>query len=394
MFSLFGRAIVVAATTLAAVHSANAQQGKYPRSATLEEIRQRVDELPQRHPRLFTTQNELADLAVSLDRDPLRRQLADWVVREAIALDDVEPVERKLEGRRLLHESRRCLQRVLILSMSYHLTGDSRHVDRCQQEMLAAASYSDWNPSHFLDVAEMTFALAVGYDWLYDQLDEPTRQELREAIVEKGVQLAFDPQHNSWTRLANNWAQVCHGGLAAGALAVLEDEPDLAARTVHNALQNLDPAMNQYAPRGSYPEGPNYWGYGTTYNVLLIDALDNVFGSDFGLSNAPGFDQTGAYLALACGPTGQFFNYADGKAERRAQPALFWFAPRYRRPDWLWGERALWEKQLADPEASGGESQRFFPLALLWMDEATDPAEVRLPLHWNGGGGSSHRRPS
>jgi hypothetical protein len=36
--------------------------------------------------------------------------------------------------------------------------------------MLAAAAFSDWNPSHFLDVAEMTAALAIGYDWLYEEV--------------------------------------------------------------------------------------------------------------------------------------------------------------------------------------------------------------------------------
>ena len=53
--------------------------------------------------------------------------------------------------------------------------------------MLAVARFSDWNPSHFLDTGEMTFALAVGYDWLYDQLGEASRAEIRKAIVEKGV---------------------------------------------------------------------------------------------------------------------------------------------------------------------------------------------------------------
>ena len=123
--------------------------------------------------------------------------------------------------------------------MAYHLTGDVHHAERCRQEMLAAARFSDWNPSHFLDVAEMTFALAIGYDWLYDQLDEASRKEIRTAIVEKGVAVPFETKHNGWVRAHNNWGQVCHGGLTAGALAVLEDEPDLAARTVHNALQNV-----------------------------------------------------------------------------------------------------------------------------------------------------------
>ena len=66
--------------------------------------------------------------------------------------------------------------------------------------MLAAARFSDWNPSHFLDVAEMTFALAVGYDWLYDQLDRASRKEIRTAIVDKGVVLPFETRHKGWVR--------------------------------------------------------------------------------------------------------------------------------------------------------------------------------------------------
>ena len=124
--------------------------------------------------------------------------------------------------------------------------------------MLAVAAFSDWNPSHFLDVAEMTFAMAVGYDWLFHQLGADSRKTIRTAIVQKGVTLPFTTRHKGWVRARNNWGQVCHGGLTAGALAVLEDEPELAAKTVHNALQNVHFSMDAYAPNGSYPEGPGY----------------------------------------------------------------------------------------------------------------------------------------
>lgn len=387
MVQFIGRAILaVAGLLVIGVLPISAQQTLYPPRVSLEEVRHRIDDCPKDHPRVLATRSELLELARSLDREPFRRQVADLIIREAKALQRAEPVRRTLEGRRLLSESRRCLERVLVLSMAYYLTGDVQHVQRCRQEMLAAARFSDWNPSHFLDVAEMTCSLAIGYDWLYEQLDEGTRSELRAAIVQKGVRLAFDAKYSGWTRLSNNWGQVCHGGLTIGALAVLEDEPGLAARTVHNALENVVPAMNQYAPRGNYPEGPNYWSYGTTYNVLLIDTLNHVFGSDFGLSKAPGFDQTGAYPALVCGPSGLYFNYADSGPERRPEPVLFWFATHYRRPDWLWRENELWQKQLSNSEVARTESYRFLPLALLWTNKTTDTAETRLPLHWNGGG--------
>ena len=60
------------------------------------------------------------------------------------------------------------------------MTGDKRYALRAQKEMIAAAAFDDWNPSHFLDVAEMTTALAFGYDWLYDELDPQAREQNQE----------------------------------------------------------------------------------------------------------------------------------------------------------------------------------------------------------------------
>jgi hypothetical protein len=250
------------------------------------------------------------------------------------------------------------------------------------------AAFTDWNPSHFLDVAEMTFAMAVGYDWLFDALDANNRQVIRAALVDKGVALPFNSRHNGWVKARNNWGQVCHGGLTAGALAVLEDEPELAAKTVHNALQNVTHSMHAYAPHGSYPEGPGYWVYGTSYNVLLIAVLESALGSDFGLIQAPGFSETGQFPALACGPSGQYFNYADGGASRGAEPILVWFAQRFERPDWLQGERELLQSlvtRLKDP-AGATRASRLLPLVLLWWQPAPQDAAIAMPLHWQGEG--------
>jgi hypothetical protein len=356
----------------------------YPPTISLEEVRSWVDKAPAGHPRLLATADDLAALRRLPADDPLRRSLAEAVVAQAELLRDATPVTRELEGRRLLGKSRRCVSRVVTLATAYHLTGDTRHAQRCQKEMLAAARFSDWNPSHFLDVAEMTFALAIGYDWLFDQLDEASREEIRKAIIQKGVVLPFETRHKGWVRARNNWGQVCHGGLTAGALAVMEDEPDLAARTVHNALHNVTHSMDSYAPKGSYPEGPGYWSYGTSYNVLLIGVIESALGTDFGLTKAPGFSETGQYVSLACGPSGQFFNYADGGAGREPQPALFWFASRFGRPDWLLGEPQRLLERVSDPRVKRvlSDGNRLMPLALLWMDGKYNSPDIRMPLHW------------
>ncbi|MHB8902016.1 MAG: heparinase II/III domain-containing protein [Thermoguttaceae bacterium] len=378
---------LLAAAARAAIAADGPPKFDYPPTISLEEVRQWVDKVPAGHPRLLANRTELAGLAGSVEGDPLRKAVADAIVKQAVLLREVPPIERQLEGRRLLGESRRCVRRALILSMAYHLTGDGEHARRCEEEMLAVAKFSDWNPSHFLDTAEMTFAMAVGYDWLYDQLPESSRAEIRRAIVEKGVSLPWETSHKGWVTARNNWGQVCHAGITAGALAVMEDEKDLAVRTVHNALHNVTRSMHAYEPNGSYPEGPGYWGYGTSYNVVLIALLESVLGSDFGLTKAPGFDVTGQYPALMCGPSGEFFNYADGGAGRGPESCLYWFAGRFGRPDWLLGEREelIGAVSKVDIHDARGGGDRLLPLALLWMEGGEENPAIRMPLHWQSG---------
>lgn len=376
------RCLICFVATLVAVHS-RAEDTAYPPNIPREEILRRIKEPPHAHPRLLATHDQLTSLAKSLDADPLRRKLADAITREADSLQSAPPIERKLIGLRLLDKSRTCVERVLVLSTAYYLTSDKKYVDRCRQEMLAAARFTDWHPEHFLDTAEMTCALAIGYDWLYDQLDEPTRKEIREAIIHKGLRVPYDTKFNKWQRMTNNWGQVCHGGLTLGALAVADDEPDLAAHTIDDTLKNVILSLDAYAPNGGYPEGPGYWSYGTTYNVLLVSALESSLGTDFGLTKAPGFDHTGAFPALACGPSGLFFNYADGPDHRGLEPIRYWFAARYHRPDWLHNERDLWTGAFASKTA---RPTGFAPLALLWMQPPTEHVKAEMPLAWQSKG--------
>ncbi|MCX6892756.1 MAG: hypothetical protein NTX51_14740 [Verrucomicrobia bacterium] len=130
------------------------------------------------------------------------------------------------DGRRLLGRSREALGRMMHLGFSFRLTGDKRYAVRAMAEMKAMAAMPDWNPSHFLDTAEMTLAMAVGYDWLYAQLSPDLRQASREAIETKGLGPYLKPgSGHGWAHGGNNWNQVCHAGMVAGALALLEVNP-------------------------------------------------------------------------------------------------------------------------------------------------------------------------
>ncbi len=378
--------------TIIAAAAAPAQDAAlpYPPSVTLEDVSGLIAEVPKAHPRLLATSETFADLRKNIDASPARRGLADGVIAEAEALLKLKPATRRKQGRRLLGESRRVLKRTTTLGMAYHLTGDAAFVRRCEAEMGAVAGFSDWNPSHYLDVAEMTLAMAIGYDWLYSQLEPVKRAVIREAILDKGVRLPVKNKgYAGRMRATNNWGQVCSAGMVAGALATCEDEPELAAEIVHMGIHAVPRSMKAFAPNGSYPEGPGYWNYGTSFNVVLLALFESVLGSSFGLTGAPGFAETGAFPVLAYGPSGAFFNYADGGAGRGPQAAMWWLAHRFERPDFLLGERALLARQAArmkTGKSAGGSACRLLAFALLWMDDDGEPTDIRMPLHWSSGG--------
>ena len=144
--------------------------------------------------------------------------------------------------------------------------------------MLAVARFTDWNPSHFLDVAEMTTGMAIGYDWLFSNLQPESRSLIKKAILEKGINQSKVGDYNGWLRSKNNWNQVCNTGMVYGALALQEDYPELANEIINRAYETISLPMEEYQPDGAYPEGYGYWGYGTTYNVLFLSAVEKVFG--------------------------------------------------------------------------------------------------------------------
>ena len=230
--------------------------------------------------------------------------------------------------------------------------------------MLQIAGFSDWNPSHFLDVAEMTMAVAIGYDWLYDQLSPSSKTIIKEAILKKGLEPSLDPKHNSWLRAEHNWNQVCNAGMVYGAMAVYEDHPGLARQIINRGIETIVVAMKDYAPDGAYPEGYGYWGYGTSFNVLFIAAVEKLFGNDFGLSQMPGFLKTAGFMENMTGTTGKPFNYSDAGGDGGLHPAMFWFAAKNNDPSLLWAERSY----LISRKPEAHVRDRLLPAVMLWSN--------------------------
>jgi hypothetical protein len=339
------------------------------------------------HPRLIAGASSWDDLRARRLTDPQLAALLSAVENEARRILTQPPVEYHKTGRRLLHVSRLMEERTLTLAMTFQLTRDPVFLRRAEAEMLAAAGFTDWNPSHFLDVGEMTAGLALGYDWLYADLSPAIRTQLRSAIVRNGLQPALDPHasYNGWQNTDNNWNQVCFGGLILGALAVGDEEPVIAGQILTLARSRIDRGLGSYAPDGVFPEGPAYWTYGTSYTVLTVAALQTALGTDWKIPTRPGFlPSAGAFLQLTA-PSGQWFNFSDCTESGSFEPILFWFARQLGDPGLIQSQLAALSRLVAHGHLPS-ESARFLPLVALWWPEHTGAAAVTLPLRWFGDG--------
>jgi hypothetical protein len=185
----------------------------------------------------------------------------------------------------------------------------------------------------------------------------------------------MNSKYNSWVKVTNNWNQVCNAGMVYGALAVLEDYPDLARQIIDRAMGSIHLPMEDYEPDGAYPEGYSYWHYGTSFNVMFQSAIDRAFPGSFDYSKHPGFLKTGTFLKFMTGPSGNCYNWGDCGSGGSLSPAMFWFAQKNNDPSLLWVEKSY----LEEADYSRFTKERLLPGIMVWgkdiaFDQIREPA--------------------
>ncbi len=375
----------VVAGLVAMLIGAGSAQAAKPRStkteANVKVPAQSLDTLRREHPRLHLTAERLDLVRKVVKEDPVAAKVYAVIEKSAQKSMAKEPCKyEKPDGRRLLPISRDVLRRITEWGFLYRLTGEPKYADRAWKELSAVAEFPDWNPAHFLDTAEMTYAFALGYDWFYDRWTDEQRARLRKAILEMGLQpalRAYEPQLRSWAKVTNNWNQVCNGGIALGALAVAEDEPKLAAKIVSMAVALIPNAVRVYQPDGAGTEGVTYWHYATQYNTALLDALQTSLGTCLGLDKVDGYAQSADFQLYFSGASYGSFDFGDCGNTLLSSPQHFWFGRHYNTPRHSWFRYTVLSTR---PDRGRVED-------LLWYDPSArgmDPREFPLDKRFRG----------
>ena len=342
-------------------------------------VRQSGKELRQ-HPRLLFSKQEEQRLRDLFGTEPLLDSLRASLMKEAERLLAVPPQEdprRKIKNTKdILSVSREQVYRMVNLALAYRLSGERRFAEKAEKELVHVCNFSDWDPIHYLDVAEMTTAVAIGYDWLYDVLAPVTRQLVVHSIKTKALDFVVEEYKtgnaDSWAKRETNWNVVCNTGMVLGALAIEEHYPELAKHIIGEAVRYIPNCLKHFAPDGVCYEGPAYWGYTNLYLSLLLKALNDNLGEDFGLSKMKGVDKSVLYYMHSTSPSGKIFNFANsGSTAPAAEPIYFYFSRAFNQP-----EVADFYRNILSKTVQGGNYFRFYFLSIPWYDTASSPADA------------------
>lgn len=327
-----------------------------------------------KHPRLLMKANDLAALKKQHEKDPVLQRIVGQVLADADKQIGKAALEHKLpDGKRLLSISRECLNRTLALGFAYRWTGDAKYVRAGAANLLTVCAFKDWNPAHFLDTAEMSCAVGIGYDWFYDALTETERATIRKGLIKHGL----TPNPGWGISATHNWNQVCNGGLIVGSLAIAETDPEYARIILPRAIKNLPLANKHYAPDGAWMEGPGYWEYATTYLTFALSAMESSLGTSFGLAEAPGLDRSGYFPVYMAAPSGYPLCFADAGMAKPGKPGVQLPVPRYNYPCLFWLARKYRNNDFSDALHEVLARSAAKPLAAVWYVPPTSRASKR-----------------
>jgi hypothetical protein len=295
----------------------------------------------------MATPEHIQRVKKAIDRDPVGEGLKAEIIRKANKYvnnpeEGPPPSSAPQESDDFLDVCRLVRKRVQTLGLAWLLVEDKRYVKRAKEELDAVCEFPDWNPLHFLDTAELTHAMAIGYDWFHGQLSETDGEKIVVAIIEKGLkpgyeQLTHGPKR-AWPHQATNWNIVCNSGLMMGALAVWGEgkHPEFPKAVFLRCLDSVPTGFSGYSPDGSWDEGPGYWAFATEYAAYLLSALRTALGHEFGLASLPGFSRSGFFRMHAQGSAAadetnatKFFNFSDSQEVRSGSWAMRWLYHRF-----------------------------------------------------------------
>lgn len=294
-----------------------------------------------------------------------------------------KPVYTRAEANSNLLFAREMLDRAFVFGLMHQLEGGeyAAFLKNQIEEALALYITLDLTVSDdVLPCSELTSAICIAYDWIYEALSEEEKRKIREA-VEVNARIScsyYTPFFRENAAQVNNWNAVFNGSnIIAGLVMYAEDESDLWEKLIFGAVRSITLSVSEFAPDGGFPEGVGYWQYQVQYIVYALSSLDSALGTDFNLSKMPGMDKTGLFPIYLHNNRFLPFNYSDAGIYPAVTSFMNWFGAKFDLPEIFSYNDAV------NPDGvnySHWVGAHYDIITLLWREDADSKAYKKLPL--------------
>lgn len=292
----------------------------------------------------------------------------------------------QLSGAGHYYACNRIRERVQYLATAYYGTGDKKYLDRMWEEIKYVLEWPTWQPQRFLYTAVAFTASGWAYSVLHDHLTVEERQYFRQMVFDQcldeymGIYTgACSYDVKLFKNRQTNWGAVVTAGPLIAVLSFLpdlEEGSDEAAKCtyfIENAIQSLEYPIGRFYPDGFSGEGIEYWKYYVENISCCIYALRQMCGTDYSISQAPGFLKSDNEILYMQSPVGayNYANYTDSLLKQLPSEALM--VAGFAEDDALMQTVNIYKKILGI-DATAGD--------LLWYEPSKAVEGIEMPLDY------------
>ena len=281
-----------------------------PESATqvpLSTREQRYANLATAHPRLWLNPDSIETFRQSLTDDPahcgwdvfFEKSVVPWLERPVMSEPAPYPNNTRVAPiwRQTYIDCQELIYAIRHLAIAGKVLEKPEYLAKAKDWLLSA---SQWNPDGTTSRAytdEWAFrvcvALAWGYDWLHDQLDDDERRTVRTALMARTRQVADHVIKHANIHLFpydSHAVRSVYAVLIPACMTMWDEEPE-AKEWLDYSIEFLSTVYTPWGDQqGGWAEGPHYWMTAMAYLIEAANLMKTYMGID--LYQRPFFQHT------------------------------------------------------------------------------------------------------
>ena len=257
----------------------------------------RLNTMSQAHPRLWLNPESLSEFSSAVAKSSehcgwdifLEKSVEPWINRDVMQEPLGYPNHQRVAPiwRQTYIDCQELLYAIRHLAIAGRVGKDDAMLERAKAWLLAAAS---WNPAGttartYTDewAFRVTLAMAWGYDWLYDELSDDERAQVRAPLLTRTREIADHLINNARIHLFpydSHAVRAVSAVLLPASIAMLHDEPE-AEEWLDYSIEFLSTVYSPWGDSdGGWAEGPHYWMTGLAYLIDAANLLKSYAGID------------------------------------------------------------------------------------------------------------------